>query len=86
MLPSVSDESADSESEVSKNQANIPARIRRELGIDDGGELRWRVEDEGTLCGVVQRRSGTLDDFDGHDGGQTTANESDRDTWDVDPE
>ena len=42
-------ESVDSESKVSGNQANIPARIRRELDIDDGDKLRWQIEDDGTL-------------------------------------
>lgn len=31
---------ANAESTVSGNQTNIPARIRRELGIDDGDQLR----------------------------------------------
>lgn len=81
----MSSESVDSESKVSGNQANIPARIRRELDIDDGDKLRWRIEDDGTLrVRIVQQRSGTFDDFDGYDGDQTTAVESDHDTWGVD--
>jgi len=74
-------------SEVSGNQANIPARIRRELDIDDGDKLRWRIEDDGTLrVRVVQRRSGTFDGFDGYGGDRTTAVERDHDTWGVDAE
>jgi len=45
----MSSESVDAESKVSGNQANIPARIRRELDIDDGDHLRWHVEDDGSL-------------------------------------
>ena len=45
----MSSERIDSESKVSGNQANIPARIRQELDIDDGDKLRWQIEDDGTL-------------------------------------
>jgi len=80
----MSGESVDSESKVSGNQANIPARIRRELDIDDGDKLRWHVEDDGTLrVQIVQQRSGTFDNFDGYDGDQTTEVQSDHDTWGV---
>ncbi|WP_049922764.1 AbrB/MazE/SpoVT family DNA-binding domain-containing protein [Halopiger djelfimassiliensis] len=83
----MSSERVDSESKVSGNQANIPARIRRELDIDDGDKLRWRVEDDGTLrVTVVQQRSGTFGGFDGYDGDRTTAVESDHDAWGVDVE
>jgi len=76
--------SVDSESKVSGNQANIPARIRRELDIDDGDKLRWHIEDDGTLrVEIVQQRSGTFDNFDGYDGDQTTEVQSDHDTWGV---
>ena len=76
--------SVDSESKVSGNQANIPARIRRELDIDDGDKLRWHIEDDGTLrVEIVQQRSGTFDNFDGYDGDQTTELQSDHDTWGV---
>ena len=62
----MSSEGVDSESKVSGNQANIPARIRRDLDIDDGDTLRWQIEDDGTLrVRVVQQRSGTFGDFDG---------------------
>ncbi len=37
------------ESEVSGSQTDIPARIRRELGIDDGDQLRWHLEDDGSV-------------------------------------
>jgi bifunctional DNA-binding transcriptional regulator/antitoxin component of YhaV-PrlF toxin-antitoxin module len=79
--------SVDSESKVSGNQANIPARIRRELDIDDGDKLRWRIEDDGTLrVQVVQQRRGTFGDFDGYDGDRETAVTADHDTWGVDAE
>ncbi|MDQ2052250.1 AbrB/MazE/SpoVT family DNA-binding domain-containing protein [Natronolimnohabitans sp. A-GB9] len=83
----MSSESVDSESKVSGNQANIPARIRRVLDIDDGDKLRWHIEDDGTLrVQVVQQRSGTFGDFGGYDGDRTTDVESEHDTWGVDVE
>jgi bifunctional DNA-binding transcriptional regulator/antitoxin component of YhaV-PrlF toxin-antitoxin module len=76
-----------SESKVSGNQANIPARIRRELDIDDGDTLRWHVEGDGTVrVQVVQQRSGTFSDFDGYDGDQETDGTTEHDAWGVDPE
>jgi bifunctional DNA-binding transcriptional regulator/antitoxin component of YhaV-PrlF toxin-antitoxin module len=83
----MSSESVDSESKVSGNQANIPAHIRRELDIDDGDKLRWRIEDDGTLrVQVVQQRSGTFDGFDGYDGDQETEVTDEHDAWGVDVE
>jgi len=83
----MSSEGVDSESKVSGNQANIPARIRRELDIDDGDTLRWHIEDDGTLrVQVVQQRSGTFSNFDGYDGEQTTEVQSQHDAWGVDTE
>jgi bifunctional DNA-binding transcriptional regulator/antitoxin component of YhaV-PrlF toxin-antitoxin module len=83
----MSSERVDSESKVSGNQANIPARIRRELDIDDGDKLRWHIEDDGTLrVQVVQRRSGTFTDFDGYDGERATVVTTDHDAWGVDVE
>lgn len=83
----MSGESVDSESKVSGNQANIPARIRRELDIDDGDTLRWHIEDDGTLrVQVVQQRNGTFSDFDGYDGEQPTEVQSQHDAWGVDIE
>ncbi|MFC7137685.1 AbrB/MazE/SpoVT family DNA-binding domain-containing protein [Halobaculum litoreum] len=81
----MSGETVDSESKVSGNQANIPARIRRELDIDDGDTLRWQIEDDGTLrVRVVQQRSGTFSEFDGYDGDEETDVTSDHDAWGVD--
>lgn len=72
----------DAESKVSGNQANIPARIRRELGIDDGDQLRWILEDDGSVrIEVVQQRSGTFADFDGYDGSGDTDVTEEHDTW-----
>ena len=83
----MSSESVDSESKVSGNQANIPAHIRRELDIDDGDKLRWRIEDDGTLrVRVVQQRSGTFGDFDGYDGDRDTEVTDEHDAWGVDVE
>jgi len=83
----MSSESVDSESKVSGNQANIPARIRQELDIDDGDKLRWHIEDSGTLrVQVVQQRSGTFSNFDGYEGDEATAVKEEHDTWGVDPE
>ncbi|PSP94616.1 AbrB family transcriptional regulator [Halobacteriales archaeon QS_4_62_28] len=83
----MSSERVDSESKVSGNQANIPARIRRELDIDDGDTLRWHVEGDGTVrLQVVQQRSDTFSDFDGYDGDRETDGTTEHDTWGVDRE
>jgi len=80
----MSSERVDSETKVSGNQANIPARIRRALDIDDGDRLRWHVEDDGTLrVEVVQQRSGTFSDFDGYGGDDETDVTTDHDAWGV---
>jgi len=81
----MSGEPVDAESTVSGNQANIPARIRRELDIDDGDHLRWRLEDDGSLrVEVVHRRTGTFAEFDGYDGDEETDAAADHDAWGVD--
>ncbi|WP_159900155.1 AbrB/MazE/SpoVT family DNA-binding domain-containing protein [Salinirussus salinus] len=83
----MSGERVDAESTVSGNQANIPAHIRRELGIDDGDKLRWRIDDDGTLrVRVVQQRSGTFQDFEGYAGSEETDVTTDHDAWGVDVE
>lgn len=85
LVPCMSSESVNSESKVSGNQANIPARIRRELGIDDGDKLRWQIEDDGTLrVRIVQQRNGTFSEFDGYDGDRETNVTTEHDAWGVD--
>ncbi len=80
----MSSDRVDSESKISGNQANIPARIRRELDIDDGDKLRWSIEDDGALrVEVVQQREGTFGGFDGYDGDRETDATSDHDAWGV---
>lgn len=70
------------ESKVSGNQANIPARIRRELNIEDGDHLRWTLAEDGTLrVEVVQQRNGTFSDFEGYDGETETDAATDHDAW-----
>ncbi|WP_017342070.1 AbrB/MazE/SpoVT family DNA-binding domain-containing protein [Halorubrum sp. T3] len=77
----------DAESKVSGNQANIPARIRRELNIDDGDQLRWHLEDDGSIrVQVIQQQTGTFADFDGYAGEELTDVTSDHDAWGVDIE
>jgi bifunctional DNA-binding transcriptional regulator/antitoxin component of YhaV-PrlF toxin-antitoxin module len=83
----MSSDRIDAESKVSGNQANIPARIRRELGIDDGDHLRWHLEEDGRVTvRVVQQQPGTFDEFDGYDGAEPTDVTSDHDAWGVDVE
>jgi bifunctional DNA-binding transcriptional regulator/antitoxin component of YhaV-PrlF toxin-antitoxin module len=83
----MSSDRVDAESKVSGNQANIPARIRRELDIDDGDQLRWQLEDDGTVrVEVIQQRPGTFAEFDGYDGEESTDVTSDHDAWGVDTE
>jgi antitoxin component of MazEF toxin-antitoxin module len=83
----MSSDGIDTESKVSGNQANIPARVRRELDIDDGDHLRWHLEDDGSVrVTVVHQRRGTFDDFEGYDGDEETDAANDHDAWGVDPE
>lgn len=78
----MSSDVADAESKVSGNQANIPARIRRELDIEDGDHLRWYLDDSGELrVEVVSRDSGTFADFEGYDGDVDTDAAADHDEW-----
>lgn len=80
----MSSDRVDAESKVSGNQANIPARIRRELDIDDGDHLRWRLESDGSLrVEVVQQSTGTFADFEGYDGETETNATQDHDAWGV---
>lgn len=80
----MSSDPIDAESKVSGNQANIPAKIRRELDIDDGDQLRWHVEDDGTVrVTVIQQRTGTFAEFDGYDGHEETDVVRDHDAWGV---
>jgi len=84
-VPSMSSDGTDAESKVSGNQANIPARIRRELDIEDGDHLRWDVEDDGTLrVEVVRQDTRTFADFEGYDGETETNVTDEHDTWGVD--
>lgn len=65
------------ETEVDEGgDVTIPPAIRSRLDIEEGGELRWEVDDDGTLSvEVVHRRHGTFDDFEavpmGGDGRET---------------
>jgi bifunctional DNA-binding transcriptional regulator/antitoxin component of YhaV-PrlF toxin-antitoxin module len=77
----------DAESKVSGNQANIPARIRHKLDIDDGDQLRWHVEEDGSIrVQVVQHQTGTFAEFDGYDGETDTDVTAEHDAWGVDVE
>lgn len=83
----MSSDRIDAESTVSGNQANIPARIRHELGIDDGDQLRWHIEDDGSIrVHVVQQQTGTFAEFDGYDGETATDVTTEHDAWGVDVE
>ncbi|WP_123537804.1 AbrB/MazE/SpoVT family DNA-binding domain-containing protein [Halosimplex salinum] len=83
----MSSDRTDAESKVSGNQANIPARVRRELGIDDGDQLRWHVEEDGTVrVEVVQQEAGTFAKFEGYDGESATDVSAEHDAWGVDVE
>lgn len=80
----MSSDRTDAESKVSGTQANIPDRIRRELGIDDGDQLRWQLEADGTVrVQVAQQQTGTLAEFDGYDGEVPTDVTSEHDAWGV---
>ncbi|MDL0135246.1 AbrB/MazE/SpoVT family DNA-binding domain-containing protein, partial [Halobacterium salinarum] len=80
----MSSDRIDAESKVSGNQANIPARIRRELDIDDGDQLRWQLEDDGSIrVQVIQQQTGTFANFDGYAGEEVTDVTSNHDSWGV---
>ncbi|MFP9062510.1 AbrB/MazE/SpoVT family DNA-binding domain-containing protein [Natrialbaceae archaeon A-chndr2] len=82
----MSSDQANAESKVSGNQANIPARIRRELDIDDGDHLRWQIEDDGSVrVRVIQQEKGTFADFEGYDGETETNVTTDHDAWGIEP-
>lgn len=80
----MSSDGADAESRVSGNQANIPASVRRELGIDDGDHLRWRLEDGSVRVDVVRQSPGTFEEFTGYDGDEETSVVDEHDGWGVD--
>jgi bifunctional DNA-binding transcriptional regulator/antitoxin component of YhaV-PrlF toxin-antitoxin module len=80
----MSSDRIDAESKISGNQANIPARIRREFDIDDGDHLRWHVDDGDIRVEVVRQRTGTFDGFDGYGGETDTDATTDHDAWGVD--
>lgn len=87
LFPYVNRERVDSESTVSGNQANIPARIRREFDINDGDRLRWHIDADGSLrVQVVQQRDSTFSDFDGYDGEVRTHVTTGHDSWGLDAE
>lgn len=80
----MSSDRVNAESTVSGNQANIPARVRHELDIDDGDHLRWSVEDDGSVrVEVVRQQTGTFADFDGYEGEEDTDVAADHDGWGV---
>lgn len=82
----MSSDRIDAESKVSGNQANIPARIRRELDIDDGDYLRWHLENGTIRVEVVQQQTGTFAEFDGYDGDEETDVTTEHDAWGVEVE
>jgi bifunctional DNA-binding transcriptional regulator/antitoxin component of YhaV-PrlF toxin-antitoxin module len=79
----MSSDGVDAESKVSGNQANIPARIRRKLDIEDGDHLRWTLDDDTLRVEVVQQREGTFADFEGYDGEAPTDAAEEHDAWGV---
>lgn len=80
----MSSKRVDAESKVSGNQANIPARIRRELDIDDGDQLRWHIEsDDSIRVEVIQQKTGTFADFDGYGGDTDTDVTTEHDVWGI---
>lgn len=80
----MSDDSVDSESTVLGTQTTIPARIRQEIGINDGDTVRWQIVDSETVrLRVVEQRGGTFSGFDGYDGTQETSVATEHDAWAV---
>jgi bifunctional DNA-binding transcriptional regulator/antitoxin component of YhaV-PrlF toxin-antitoxin module len=52
------------EGKVSGNQASIPAHIRRQVEIEDGDMLRWKVIDGNLQVEIVRQQLGVFDDFE----------------------
>lgn len=78
----MSSERVDAESTVSGTRATIPARVRRELDIEDGDHLRWTLSDDGGVrVEVVRQRTGTFEDFEGYDGEEDTDVTEEHDAW-----
>lgn len=60
----MSETQAVGEGKVSGNQASIPAHIRRQLEIEDGDVLRWKVVDGDLQVEIVRQKLGVFDDFE----------------------
>jgi len=83
----MSSDRVDAESKGVREPGEHPARIRRELRIDDGDRFRWHLEDDGAVrVHVVRQRTGTFAEFDGYDGDAATDVTTDHDAWGVDLE
>jgi bifunctional DNA-binding transcriptional regulator/antitoxin component of YhaV-PrlF toxin-antitoxin module len=81
----MSSDRVDAESKVSGNQANIPARIRRALDIDDGDQLRWHLDEDGTVrVEVIQQQDDAFESFEGYEGEQETDVAAEHDEWGID--
>lgn len=75
-----------SESEVSGNQTDIPATVRREFGVDDGDRLRWRItENDELVVEVGHSREATFAGFEGQEAGPRGGVIRDHDTFGLDP-
>ncbi|OLZ41225.1 AbrB family transcriptional regulator [Natrinema saccharevitans] len=58
----------------------VPAAVRRELDIEPGDKIRWRVTEDGTLAvEVVTQRDGTFSELDPVDIGDETDAADDHD-------
>lgn len=83
----MSSDEIDSRSEVSGGQTTTLARIRRELDVDDGDRLHWRLEADDTVTlRVARQQTRIFADFDGYDGKATTDVTNEHDAWGVDTE
>jgi AbrB family looped-hinge helix DNA binding protein len=71
------------EDETTLNESysiTVPSSIRRELGIEAGDKLRWRVDNDGALSvDVVKQRYGAFDDLEPVDIGTETDAAEDHD-------
>lgn len=52
------------EGKVSGNQASIPANARRELNVEDGDVLRWKVVEGELQVTVIHQDKGVFDGFE----------------------
>jgi len=71
------------ETTVAGGRTVIPARVRRELDVEDGDRLRWQVDENRLRVTVIRERERTFDGFEGYGGETITEASLEHDGWGV---